>query len=352
MSDYFIWVTDCYSNTGEGKLATLYLKKISKIKFNNYFVKSSNFESKNIKLFLSKVKSFNFKKSNFSKFYRYLIFIKGIFYLWINYLKGKKVIYVNYLPLWNFLIFMLSPPKTIFGPITGTSYFLNTKNISVNTLIRKYLFPKFFLLSNFFLKLRNQNYLFSTSLLKKKIFNDIKKKSLFDFQLLDLKITYNKEKKKLYDLGIYNRNHPNKVLSNYNLVLNNSELLKFRVLCVGEKILLNNVTNLGYTSNKAVINSLKQTRYALISEENLYSFFFLDVLKSGAIPIISKKILVDNKIFPLNTLKRINFNNQKIMKNSLKKILISKKKNKLRLNKKYLSYLYLKFEDYFFKNIK
>ena len=29
--------------------------------------------------------------------------------------------YLNYLPLWNFLIFILLPPKTLLGPITGGS---------------------------------------------------------------------------------------------------------------------------------------------------------------------------------------------------------------------------------------
>ena len=200
MSKYFIWVTDYYSNTGEGKLAINYLKKISEIKQNDYFIKSPDHESNNLNFFLSKVKKFNFKKSNFSNFYRYFIFIKGIFYLWLYYLRGKKVIYVNYLPLWNFLIFMLSPPKTIFGPITGTPNFINKNIFSINFIVRKYIFPKFFVLSNFFLKIRNRNIIFSTSLLKKNVFEDVKKKSLFDFQLLDLKINYNNhKKKKLYD---------------------------------------------------------------------------------------------------------------------------------------------------------
>ena len=176
MSEYFIWVTDCYSNTGEGKLAINYLNKISEIKQNDYLIKSHDYESNNLNLFLSKVKQFNFNKSNFSKLFRYFVFIKGIFYLWLYYLRGKKVIYINYLPLWNFLIFMLSPPKTIFGPITGTPNFINKNNFSINLIVRKYIFPKFFLLSNFFLKIRNTNIIFSTSLLEKSVLKDVKKK--------------------------------------------------------------------------------------------------------------------------------------------------------------------------------
>lgn len=353
MSKYFIWVTDYYSNTGEGKLAINYLKKISEIKQNDYFIKSPDHESNNLNFFLSKVKKFNFKKSNFSKFYRYFIFIKGIFYLWLYYLRGKKVIYVNYLPLWNFLIFMLSPPKTIFGPITGTPNFINKNIFSINFIVRKYIFPKFFVLSNFFLKIRNRNIIFSTSLLKKNVFEDVKKKSLFDFQLLDLKIKYNNhKKKKLYDLAIYNRKHSNKNLLNYKLILNNPALLKYKVLCFGEKILLNNVTNVGYISNKSMLKFLCKTKFALISEENLYSFFFLDVLKCGALPIISSQISTNYKKIRIDKSHIVNFRDKIIMIESLKKILNSTLTTKIIINKKYLVKLLFKFNNYFIENFK
>ena len=31
-NSYFIWVSDCYSNTGEGKLAINFIKKLSHLK--------------------------------------------------------------------------------------------------------------------------------------------------------------------------------------------------------------------------------------------------------------------------------------------------------------------------------
>ena len=34
-------------------------------------------------------------------------------------MKGNKICYINYLPIWNFLIFVVLPKKTILGPITG-----------------------------------------------------------------------------------------------------------------------------------------------------------------------------------------------------------------------------------------
>ena len=39
----------------------------------------------------------------------------------VQFLRGRKVIYVNFLPLWNFLIFLLLPPGSILGLITGTT---------------------------------------------------------------------------------------------------------------------------------------------------------------------------------------------------------------------------------------
>ena len=56
------------------------------------------------------------KNLNKSFFHKYLVPLIGIFYCWVAFFK-KKVI-CNHIPLWNILIFMLCPPKTIFGPIT------------------------------------------------------------------------------------------------------------------------------------------------------------------------------------------------------------------------------------------
>ena len=60
-------------------------------------------------------------------FEKYINPFIGIIYIWFNFLIGKKVIYTNFLPLWNFLIFLLLPPKTILGPITGTTQISSQK---------------------------------------------------------------------------------------------------------------------------------------------------------------------------------------------------------------------------------
>ena len=106
MTKYYIWSCEYNNNTGEGRLAKKFIK---------YF-----YSKKKFKILTPKN---NFKFSN----YLYQIF--GIFVLWFYFLLGKKTVYLNYLPLWNFLIFFLVPPKTEFGPITGSIQINKIKSI-------------------------------------------------------------------------------------------------------------------------------------------------------------------------------------------------------------------------------
>ena len=106
----------------------------------------------------------------------------------VIFFKNKKVIYVNYLPYWNFLIFLLLPPNTLIGPITGGALF---NSASKDYYIRKYIFPLLYLLSSSILKIRFKQCIFSTSLLKY-IPKDIKKISKFNFVFKAIK----KNKKK------------------------------------------------------------------------------------------------------------------------------------------------------------
>ena len=96
-----------------------YLPDVNMVSYKTKFsTKSDIFKSK----FIDK----NLNKSFFSK---YLVPIIGIFYGWFYYIQNKKFIYLNYLPLWNFLLFVLMPPKTLFGPITGGIYKGSANNI-------------------------------------------------------------------------------------------------------------------------------------------------------------------------------------------------------------------------------
>jgi hypothetical protein len=110
------------------------------------------------------------------------------------------------LPLWNFFLFALAPPKTLYGPITGGANIYKKNNLNLS--IRKYLFPLFYSISIFFINCRKMRFIFSTQLLKKFIKNKIKNKILFNYALT----LFDKKKvgKKKIDFLIYYREHSNK----------------------------------------------------------------------------------------------------------------------------------------------
>ena len=85
------WVCDYSKKTGEGNLARKFIKECHK--------------NKNIK-----INTIN-KKKIYA--YKYIIPFLGIIDCWKNYLRGYQVGYINYLPLWNFLIFIFLPPRSI-----------------------------------------------------------------------------------------------------------------------------------------------------------------------------------------------------------------------------------------------
>ena len=144
---FYYWTCDCSKNSGEGQLALLFLKKYSK----NYQFKNIKFKNNNISIIKNLLN------------YKYLIPFVGILYCWKYYLNNKNIAYINYLPFWNFLIFLLLPPKTLIGPITGGAHFKKTNNFY---LIRKYFFPLFYKISEIIVNYRNYNLVFSTDLLK------------------------------------------------------------------------------------------------------------------------------------------------------------------------------------------
>ncbi len=177
-----VWVCDYSDNTGEGKLA-------------RFFIRNQSLDLKN------KLK-FNQKKR---LKYKYFSTIQGIIFCWKKYLNNERVCYLNYLPLWNFFIFIFLPPKTILGPITGGANY--SKNINLNYIVRAFLFPIFYKLSELFLNIRLKKILFSTDLLKKRLSNITIKKS--EFNLVLKFFSLRKKKKKKIDFLIYYRKHKN-----------------------------------------------------------------------------------------------------------------------------------------------
>ena len=165
----FVWSNDFSNNTGEGRLARNFIFLI-KERYPNYTI-TINTPYGKLLLKRSKKKYIGgVYKNNF--FYKYVFFIYGIFYLWLN--KKNKIVYVNYLPLWNFLIFLLLPKKTILGPITGGVSVNKIKNIE--DFIRIFFFPIFYQISLFIIRIKFRRAIFSTNLLKKNI---IKKNNFY-----------------------------------------------------------------------------------------------------------------------------------------------------------------------------
>ena len=222
------WACDYSDKTGEGNLARKFIKE--------------NFKKKKIK-----INTLN--ENNFFN-HKYIVPYIGIISCWKYYLKGHEVGYINFLPLWNFLIFFLLPPKTIIGPITGGALY-DRSNIT-NFLIRKIFFPIFYKMSELILILRfRYNLIFSTELLKRYLSKKTIKVSTFNFVLKNL--TFKKKRKnKDIDFLIYHRVHGNKsLLFDYNLIktLTKSNL---KIFIVGDKLNINKVKNLGYIKKKKI----------------------------------------------------------------------------------------------------
>ena len=268
--EYYCWCCDYNSNTGEGNLARIFVNNQKKHNKNKIKIFTPN------KIIINK---FLLKICN----HKYISPFIGIFFCWISYIKNKIPVYINYLPLWNIFLFILLPPNTVFGPITGGAYY---KKDRIN-IIRKYIFPILFFVSNFFLKRRNIEIFFSTELLKPYLSKSIKKKSYFNyvFKLISLK----KKRKKKIDFLIYYRKHKNKKkFFQYNEIKN---LLKcnFSVHVIGDKLKYKSIINYGFINNKKVQSLLEKTRFSLISNENVYSLFAIECINNHV------KLITNNK---------------------------------------------------------
>lgn len=290
----FFWACDYSSNTGEGRLGRLYIKKFTK-----------KFKIKPIRINPLNKKLFN---------YKYISPFIGVLIVWYYFLKKKKIIYLNYLPYWNFLLFLLLPPSTEIGPITGgASYSKKSKDY----YFRKLIFPILYLLSGMILRLRFNNLIFSTDLLKKRLSNKLIKKSKFNFifhEINELKKVKNKDINFLF----YFRKHKNKEYSFPFKFVNKLLLNNYSVNIIGDKMNLKKVKNYGFLTHDKVIKLLNRTRYTVVSNENIFSFFTIDAINNDV------KLLVDFKMY--NSIKhykkkfiKFNFNTNNLEKLKIKK---------------------------------
>jgi hypothetical protein len=259
MDKYFCWACDFSDRTGEGNLARLFVKR--NFTQNNYQIFTVN----NICI----LNFINYKILN----YKYFSPLIGIIFCWYLFIKGKKVVYLNYLPLWNCLLFIFLPPKTILGPITGGAHYKN------KFLIRKFFFPFAYKISEFFLIFRKTNLYFSTELLKNFLFKSTIKKSNFNYVL-----NYYKKrilKKKEIDFLIYYRKHNNKkTFFPYNFI-KKLIYLNFKVHIVGDLFNSKYVINHGYISNNKINDLLSKTFYSITSDENIYSLFTIECINNN-----------------------------------------------------------------------
>lgn len=315
----YIWCCDKSKNTGEGILA-------------NKFIKDLEYYNSNAKIIIKTPKAYN---SNILR-ERLILPIQGLIYLWIILItkKNKEICYLNYLPFWNFLLFLFLPPKTIFGPITGGSLFLQKPYL--NFFLRKYIINFFYTLSKLILKLRKKKLLFSTDLLKKKI--DYNKNYFFNYVLKDLRIRKNNTKKK-YDLIFYLRDHKNKN-TDLQIKLAKKLSVKFKIVTVGKRISKKEINNLGFIPRFKLLNLLEKTSYAFISAENLYSFFALDCIKSNTNIFFNRNDKYKNE--SLKGIIYLNYNDYPSLLKKIKKEM--KKKYNFRIKNFINEY---KFENYF-----
>ena len=288
----FFWASDYSNITGEGRLGRLYIK---------YYSQKQNTNLEKIKI--SKNKFLN---------YKYISPFCGIFFAWVYFFKKKKFIYLNYLPYWNFLIFLLLPPRCKIGPITGGAKF--TK-ISQDYYIRKFIFPILYFLSGLILRFRFEKLIFSTDLLKKNLNKAIIKKSEFNFIFNEIKINkkINYKNKKIFFL-FYFRKHKNKKYYFLKDFLKKLILKKLPIVIIGDKLNLKGLKNCGYISHKKVTNLLHKTRYSSVSNENIFSFFTIDCINNNV------KLLIDKKSYSLIKNHKKYFINYDFKKNNLKKL--------------------------------
>jgi len=256
----YFWASDYSEISGEGILARMFVKKLLKI--------NKDIRMVNIKSNLIKKTKKNKKELHNTVLHKYVGPVIGIIKLWGYFLMGCKTCYINYLPLWNFLVFILVPPKCILGPITGT--------IEPQ---KKFLFKNFFeKISLIIIRLKFKKILFSNNFYKDKF-----KSAHHNFIIDNLKFTFLSKRKYQFDFIFYNRiSHNSKNTFFINLI---NELIKkkFRIVIVGDYLNILGVKNLGYLRKKKLIKYMKITKCAVGNRENLYSFFIQDCLKNNLI---------------------------------------------------------------------
>lgn len=278
----YVWTCDFSNMSGEGNLARLFVKKL------NIHYKTQIFQSNQI------LKNYGLLN------YKYISPLIGIFFCWYQFILGRNFSYINYLPFWNFLLFLLLPPNTIFGPITGGSKF---SNIKIN-FIRKNIFPVFYKISEIILNLRGVKAVFATELLKDDLGKNLYKKSNFNFIFNASK--KKKREKKIIDFIIYYRKHGNKEDHFPFKFVKNLIREKYSIHVVGNKLKLSGIKNHGYINQTKLNFLLSKAKFTIGSGESLYTFFIMDCINNYVKIIVDKNYKFQIKYF-VNNFYTLNF---------------------------------------------
>jgi hypothetical protein len=308
----YYWASDTRANSGEGILAKLFISDIKK-----YFKGN-------------KLINLNKDNKNHNKFYnKYILNFFGSLKLWKYYFNGQKTLYINYLPIWNFLTFLILPPKTIIGPITGSLIY--KKNSLSNIILRGILLKILKEISLLIIFFRMKKILLSTELLKKTIKKSQLKNVYFNYVLKVFSGFAKKRIKKKIDFLIYYRHHNNKNNSIIDYFIKNTLNKKYKIIVFGDKMLLNNVKNLGYISRNRVRKLLENTKFTFGSSENLYTLFVLDAISKDVVIFYDQNLDNFNNQIKYNKMIPVNFNNKEkllfFINKKIKNFKIKKNKN-------------------------
>jgi hypothetical protein len=285
---FYFWASDLRENSGEGILANKFLADIKK--YNKKYI----------------LININKNRGNYNTFFnKYILNFFGAIKLWKYYFKGYKIIYINYLPIWNFFIFLILPPKTIFGPITGTLLF--NKESLFDYICRGILLTAFINIGLFIIFLRRKKILFSTELLKHNIKKNKYTRCYFNYVLQTFTGFWSGKNKRKIDFLIYNRKHKNKNNTFVENFIKNVNR-KYKIVVVGDQINLKNVSNRGHISREKLKSLLQNTKYTFGSSENLYTLFVLDAISKGVFIFYDKRLKIFNSQIKYNNMMAINYN--------------------------------------------
>jgi glycosyltransferase involved in cell wall biosynthesis len=275
-NELYCWACDTGTNRGEGQLMLKFVKE----NLNNY---KSIILKNTLETIVIKNNYFNLQKYTkitlkLNFFQCYISPYIGILYLWYKFVLGKRVCYINFLPLWNLPIFLLLPPGTILGPITGSVY--DGKIYDVQSFLRKIIIPYLYFVSDKIISFRKQKILFSTDLLRPYIDEKKQLKYNFNYIFQGIKINNYKQVKDI-DLLIYNRQYFNKSNSLNKKIITSLEKSKINFYYFGDEIDVSSEYYLKILDNDAVNKYLERTKFTLISNENFHSFYCLEAVKNN-----------------------------------------------------------------------